>query len=208
MAERGAYLLTCIKELAMSSLALSFNDVTFNPVSQNDGQIWLSSGELATALGYKSADSVSRIFDRNSDEFTNSMTLTVNLTVSNKNNELQQAKTRIFSLRGCHLIAMLSRTAIAKQFRKWVLDLLDKEVGQPQITSIEDLLNASVEQGKTATEICNQVTKAENISFGMGSLHGKGLNKRKNEKKILKELQAITLKWMQFKLPFVESKAV
>ena len=74
--------------------------------------------------------------------------------------------------------------------------------------SIEDLLNASVEQGKTATEICNQVTKAENISFGMGSLHGKGLNKRKKEKKILKELQAITLKWMQFKLPFVESKAV
>ena len=74
--------------------------------------------------------------------------------------------------------------------------------------STEDLLNASLEQGKTATEICNQVTKAENISFGMGSLHGKGLNKRKKEKKILKELQAITLKWMQFKLPFIESKAV
>ena len=74
--------------------------------------------------------------------------------------------------------------------------------------SIEYLLNASLEQGKTATEICNQVTKAENISFGMGSLHGKGLNKRKKEKKILKELQAITLKWMQFKLPFIESKAV
>lgn len=77
-----------------------------------------------------------------------------------------------------------------------------------QITSIEDLLNASLEQGKTATEICNQVTKAESISFGIGSLHGKGLNKRKKEKKILKELQAITLKWMQFKLPFIESKAV
>ena len=74
--------------------------------------------------------------------------------------------------------------------------------------SIEDLLNASIEQGKTATEICNQVTKAENISFGIGRLHGKGLNKRKKEKKILKELQAITLKWMQFKLPFFESKAV
>ena len=74
--------------------------------------------------------------------------------------------------------------------------------------SIEDLLNASLEQGKTATEICNQVTKAENISFGMGSLHGKGLNKRKKEKKILKELQAVTLKWMQFKLPFIDAKAV
>lgn len=28
---------------------------------------------------------------------------------------------RIFSLRGCHLLAMLARTAIAKQFRVWVL---------------------------------------------------------------------------------------
>lgn len=40
-------------------------------------------------------------------------------------------KSRIFSLRGCHLIAMFARTAIAKQFRKWVLDVLDKEVGRP-----------------------------------------------------------------------------
>lgn len=33
---------------------------------------------------------------------------------------------RIFSLRGCHLIGMLARTAIAKQFRAWVLDVLEK----------------------------------------------------------------------------------
>ena len=136
------------------------------------------------------------------------MTLTLDLGVKGFGNGNSKKAVRIFSLRGCHLLAMFAKTEVAKQFRKWVLDLLDKEVGQPQITSIEDLLNASIEQGKTATEICNQVTKAENISFGMGSLHGKGLNKRKKEKKILKELQAITLKWMQFKLPFVESKAV
>ena len=34
----------------MSSLALSFNEVKFNPVPRQDGQIWLSSGELAQAL--------------------------------------------------------------------------------------------------------------------------------------------------------------
>ena len=192
----------------MSSLALSFNDVTFNPVSQNDGQIWLTSTELAKALGYSRTDNISKIFDRNKDEFSSNMTLTVNLGVNGINGSTRQKAVRIFSLRGCHLLAMFAKTEVAKQFRKWVLDILDKEVGQPQITSIEDLLNASLEQGKTATEICNQVTKAENISLGMGSLHGKGLNKRKKEKKILKELQAITLKWMQFKLPFVESKAV
>lgn len=145
----------------MTTLALSFNDVNFSPV-QRDGQIWLSSGELATALGYKSADSVSRIFDRNSDEFTNSMTLTVNLTVSNKNNELQQAKTRIFSLRGCHLIAMLSRTAIAKQFRKWVLDVLDREVVTKQLEGRQSI---SPEQQALLHEIVARRSQGERKIF-------------------------------------------
>jgi prophage antirepressor-like protein len=32
---------------------------------------------------------------------------------------------RIFSLRGCHLLAMFSRTPVAKEFRAWALDILD-----------------------------------------------------------------------------------
>lgn len=35
-------------------------------------------------------------------------------------------KSLIFSLRGCHLVAMFARTPVAKAFRRWVLDVLDK----------------------------------------------------------------------------------
>lgn len=100
---------------------LIFQTIQFHPLQQNDGQIWITSSELAQALGYAREDSVSRIYDRNSDEFTSDMTQvidnphTVNLTV------------RIFSLRGCHLITFFARTQVAKEFRKWVLDILDKE---------------------------------------------------------------------------------
>ncbi len=111
----------------MASLALSFNEVKFNPIVQHDGQIWLSSGELAQALDYKSVKSVSNLYNSNKDEFSNSMTQVIESVTSGN----YKKKSRIFSLRGCHLIAMFSRTDVAKQFRKWVLDVLDKEVGAP-----------------------------------------------------------------------------
>ncbi|MEG0346602.1 MAG: BRO family protein [Acinetobacter sp.] len=124
----------------MSSLALSFNEVNFTPVQQN-GQIWLTATELAKALGYAKSDAVTQVYERNQDEFNSSMTLTLNLSVNDSVETLNLSvskksknltKTiRIFSLRGCHLIAMFSKTDIAKQFRKWVLDILDREVGQP-----------------------------------------------------------------------------
>lgn len=34
---------------------------------------------------------------------------------------------RVFSLRGAHLIAMFARTPVAKEFRRWVLDILDRQ---------------------------------------------------------------------------------
>lgn len=114
----------------MTSLALSFNDVNFTPVQQ-DNQIWLTAAELAKALGYAKSDAVTQVYERNKDEFNASMTLTLNLRVKGFGNGDSEKESRIFSLRGAHLIAMFSKTAIAKQFRKWVLDVLDKEVGAP-----------------------------------------------------------------------------
>lgn len=108
---------------------LTFNGSTLTTIDQDD-QVWLTSSDLATALGYKTADSVTRIFSRNKDEFSINMSQTietVKLTASSKTKGLK-TKTRIFSLRGCYAIAMFARTTIAKAFRVWVLDILEREV--------------------------------------------------------------------------------
>ena len=44
------------------------------------------------------------------------------------NSSSRRMKVRVFSLRGAHLIAMFARTPVAKEFRRWVLDILDREV--------------------------------------------------------------------------------
>ena len=152
MAEGGALYLNPSRRLDMNSL--TFKDISFHPVNQNDDQIWITSSELARALGYAREDSVSRIYDRNSDEFTSDMTKiidnpqTVNLTV------------RIFSLRGCHLITFFARTPVAKEFRKWVLDVLDKEVLKQQIdTRIKISTNQQAELKEIVDRRCEGSVK-------------------------------------------------
>ena len=86
---------------------------------------------MAKALGYAKSDALTQVYERNQDEFNSSMTLTLKLRVKGFGSGNSEKESRIFSLRGCHLIAMFSKTAIAKQFRKWVLDILDKAVGAP-----------------------------------------------------------------------------
>lgn len=115
----------------MASLTLSFNEVNFSPIQHNN-QIWLTASELAKALGYAKTDAVTQIYERNKDEFTSEMTTTLNMSVVRKTGSVVM-ENRIFSPRGCHLITFFARTSVAKQFRKWVLDVLDKEIGAPVV---------------------------------------------------------------------------
>lgn len=86
-----------------------------------DGEVWARGVQIAHALGYKDESAISRIYARNKDEFSETMTCTVKLTDQHG----QRKTTRIFSLRGAHLLAMFARTKKAKAFRRWVLDILD-----------------------------------------------------------------------------------
>ncbi|MGP1605778.1 MAG: BRO-N domain-containing protein [Moraxella sp.] len=145
---------------------LTFNGVEFQPVKQQN-QIWLTSGELAIALGYAETDSVTKLYNRHIDEFTSSMTQvidfseTVNLTVPRSQQNLVK-KIRIFNLRGCHLVGMFAKTKVAKDFRKWVLDILDKEVSEPTI--ITDTLSTK-EERKPLVKAVNMLVDKSNLNY-------------------------------------------
>ena len=110
-------------------MPLAFNGIAISPVMR-DGQIWMTASDLAKALDYSDVRSVTKIHSRNANEFTSAMTTVVNMTTVRKTGNVEMDN-RIFSLRGCHLIAMFARTKVAKDFRVWVLDILDSEVGAP-----------------------------------------------------------------------------
>lgn len=110
-----------------ASTTLVFQNTNFSIIDRN-GTPWLKSSEIAAALGYSREDSVARLFSRNADEFTNAMSDTVKLTVKGFGSGESEKEVRIFSMRGCYALAMFAKTEIAKDFRRWVLDVLDKEL--------------------------------------------------------------------------------
>ena len=100
--------------------ALAFQSTQFDVVDQS-GQPWLRGYQIGSALKYTRPDvQIAKLYRAHADEFTDSMTTVVTLPTPGGPQE-----TRIFSLRGCHLLAMFARTAIAKEFRRWVLDVLE-----------------------------------------------------------------------------------
>lgn len=115
-------------------MELTFNDVQFDVIDRND-QPWVRSPQIGEALGYtKGSISIAKLYESHADEFNDTMTAVITLPT-----EGGPQDTRIFSLRGCHLLAMFARTPVAKAFRKWVLDVLDmlaaSERPQPQPTA-------------------------------------------------------------------------
>ena len=121
----------------MNALSLSFKDTNFQ-ITDINGQPWLRGLQVASALGYKNpAADIVNLYNRNADEFTDSMTQVIELPTAGGKQQV-----RVFSLRGCHLLGMLARTKVAKEFRHWVLDVLEKEVSgsQPKLaqTTVAD----------------------------------------------------------------------
>lgn len=119
----------------------NFQGKALVPVSNITGT-WLTSSDLAKALEYSNSRAVTMIYNKYADEFSSGMTQVLEVSTSGN----YRKKVRVLSLRGAHLIAMFSRTDVAKEFRRWVLDILDREVAHSPIAkqfTDEELINLS-----------------------------------------------------------------
>ncbi|SEA49984.1 Bro-N domain-containing protein [Variovorax sp. YR216] len=107
----------------MANAILTFENVDFDVVDIHNVP-WLRGLQVASALGYLNpAADVTNLYTRNADEFSEDMTQILDLPTAGG---IQPV--RIFSPRGCYLLAMLARTERAKAFRQWVLDVLEGRV--------------------------------------------------------------------------------
>ena len=102
---------------------LMFQETSLRIV-ERDGQCWVGAADIARALGYAEAGKVTRLYDRHKQEFTDSMTALFEMPTLGTSGNLV-TRTRFFSLRGAHLVAMFARTNKGQEFRRWVLDVLE-----------------------------------------------------------------------------------
>jgi len=100
-------------------------------IVDHQNQPWLTAQDVARALGYAHAKKIHALYERHKAEFTNDMQgVTETVTPSGRQ------MTRIFSARGCHLLAMFARTQNAAAFRRWVLDVLEGCVLAPAAAAV------------------------------------------------------------------------
>lgn len=118
---------------------VTFENTDLNIIDLN-GSVWLTAGDLARALGYKSIKAIATIYNRNKDEFRDDETAIIDLkatelggVVSLMTSGNLERKTRIYSSRGCMTVAFLARTDRARAFRTWVKDVLENLNQQPVI---------------------------------------------------------------------------
>jgi prophage antirepressor-like protein len=115
----------------MLPAVIEFEGVNLSIIDR-EGRPWLTFPDLVRALyGIKGDDTsvtpfanaerpLLRVFDKNRDEFTDNMTAMLTMETAGG-----PQRVRIFSARGCYLMAMLAKTERAKKFRQWALDVLD-----------------------------------------------------------------------------------
>ena len=186
--------------------ALCFNDFTFSPVTR-DNQPWFKSSELARALGYKREDILSKLYRKNADEFTSDMTQIVENIAEHRNGvpgNLSDGRARIFSLRGCHLLAMFARTPVAKSFRRWVLDVIE-QYGERVPVSEPVSIDATRPSRRTDPER-KALTAIINTWVGMAPIHYASARAQVNAHFGVASVDALTVAQVKDAIRWVQGK--
>ena len=152
--------------------ALTFNNVVLSPIPHQNS-LWIRAVELAKALGFKREDQAAKIYRSHADEFTPDMAQLVEIT--DNANSAFPVKSLIFSLRGCHLVAMFARTPVAKAFRRWVLNVLDKLDAEQHAAlsspAADDFTGTMSPLSKRTDPERKQLTAVINTWVGMAPIH-------------------------------------
>lgn len=192
------------------AMALIFNDVPLTPITHQNS-LWIRAAELARALGYAQENSVSRLYRNNADEFTPEMTQVIEMSVESRNGSsenLLDGRCRIFSLRGCHLVAMFARTQVAKSFRRWVLDVLDKLAEQERARlagETKEIPDASRVSKRTDPER-KALTAIINTWVGLAPIHYASARAQVNAHFGVASVDALTVAQVKEALRFVQGK--
>ena len=183
------------------SQSLCFNDFTFSPITR-DNQPWFKSSEIARALGYKREDKVTQIYQRNADEFTEGMTQLVEISTEPQNEVLGNfgtGRARIFSLRGCHLLAMFARTPVAKAFRRWVLDVIEQYGDRVPIERPISLTPSTPDDRKPLRDLVN-------VWARLSGVHPSNLWPQVRARFQLERIDDLPVEWLPDAIAWVQGK--
>ena len=121
---------------------LTFKSHTLTPIIIKN-KPYLGVGQIDLALQYPKHTTCRKIYERHADEFTPEMSFLTSVDTAGGKQQV-----RVFSLRGCHLLAMFSKTPVAKEFRRWVLDLIEQRRQEVDKTVIVSEHIRSLPSGK------------------------------------------------------------
>ena len=178
------------------SQALCFNEFMFSPVIRNS-QPWFRSSELARALGYKREDQIAKIYRNNADEFTPDMTQLIEI-LDNAESAFP-VKVRIFSLRGCHLLAMFARTPVAKAFRRWVLDVIEQYGDRVPVERPISLTPSTPDDRKPLRDLAN-------VWARLSGVHPSNLWPQVRARFQLERIDDLPVEWLPDALAWVQGK--
>ena len=177
------------------SQSLCFNDVQFDVIPQNS-QLWVRGYQIGTALGYgENADvSIRKLYTRHADEFTPAMTAVVTLPTEGGPQE-----TRIFSLRGCHLLAMFARTPVAKAFRKWCLDVIEQYGDRVPVECPTPLAPSTPDDRKPLRDMVN-------VWARLSGVHPSNLWPQVRARFQLERIDDLPVEWLPDAIAWVQGK--